>query len=480
MSSSATNMPHGFTLLSDLSEADLDWILSVAKRTPVPPQTVVIQEGADVVSLYIVLNGLLHVYVGSSGREVAILGAGSIFGEMAFLEDRPASASVATTEDSELLAITRRDLDLQVQENPAFAARLYRMLARVTSQRLRVMVGTLGRWMDTEPAVDPHTLERWQAIAVRTQELKGRLIEIERDDDAEPQAAARKLQPVFTDFCLFMNKAIGDGSAETLGAREDLGARIQREILPYLMKSRTMERLYQKPRGYSGDFLTNHLLCQAKPAGHGHSGTVYDYCFLSLPLITAIGNKCRLMAEEIRRRAAETSGAPLKVAALCSGTAPELSDHNRSDRVQATLLDFDASAIGATTDRQSQFGGAPEFTLLSTNLVEIATGIPPSTVAGQDLGYTLYLMDYLDDPFAIKVLNYLHRLLKPGGSAVVWSLHVSNPYKAFMEYILGWKVAHRTAEEVGELFRQSNFGHAGASVRYEEEGIAFSMECRKN
>ena len=53
-----------------------------------------------------------------------------------------------------------------------------------------------------------------------------------------------------------MNELIGDECGLPASVREEIGARIQRDVLPFLLLTKTAERLYAKPRGYAGDFLS--------------------------------------------------------------------------------------------------------------------------------------------------------------------------------------------------------------------------------
>ena len=122
MQSGYTSAQSGFTLLSELSDSDLDWFFSAGKRERPAPQTVIVKEGGEGEFIYFVLEGLLGVYSASvGGREIARLGPGQIFGEMSFLEDRPASATVKTLEESHLLAIRRGDLEAKLAADFALA-----------------------------------------------------------------------------------------------------------------------------------------------------------------------------------------------------------------------------------------------------------------------------------------------------------------------------------------------------------------------
>src|SRR5262249_38250594 len=78
------------------------------------------------------------------------------------------------------------------------------------------------------------------------------------------QAGAR-----FRDFSLLVNSLIGDSAEENISVKVELGAKLQREILPYLLLTGTAERFYSKPRGYAGDFFTIELMYENMPKGTG-------------------------------------------------------------------------------------------------------------------------------------------------------------------------------------------------------------------
>ena len=159
------------------------------------------------------------------------------------------------------------------------------------------------------------------------------------------------------DLAQQLKKAIGDHSTETIDAREELGARVQRELLPYLLKSQTVERFYTKPRGYSGDFRTTELVYRREPHGEGKAGLLLDRCFLDLAPIAAVRNRRALLTEGIYRRAAK-SAQPFSVTAICSGPGDELfAAYERlspREPLAATLIDFDAQALAAVAARRDK------------------------------------------------------------------------------------------------------------------------------
>lgn len=117
--------------------------------------------------------------------------------------------------------------------------------------------------------------------------------------------------------------------------------------------------------------------------------------------------------------------------------------------------------------------------LVHANLVYLATGRETLDLKDQDLVYSIGLIDYFDDKFVIALLNYVHRLLAPGGKLIVGNFHKTNPCKAFIDYVLDWKMTHRDEEDMNRLFSASRFGKPCTNIRFEEARVNLFAECIK-
>ncbi len=92
--------------------------------------TVIVSEGDETDSLYVVLSGRVRVFVADeSGKEVVLgtQGAGEYFGEMV-LDGGPRSASVMTLEPSRFLVIPKNKVRDFLRGQPDFAIRLIEKL----------------------------------------------------------------------------------------------------------------------------------------------------------------------------------------------------------------------------------------------------------------------------------------------------------------------------------------------------------------
>ena len=135
---------HDDPLSSDPYAALSDSLRALAMRGVVrlhPKGTLLIHEGDDGGSLFIILSGSLRAFgTGSNGREITYgtYHAGDYVGEMS-LDGGPRSASVATLEPSRCVLVTRETLRQHFAAHPDFAFELLeRVIRRARAATLTV------------------------------------------------------------------------------------------------------------------------------------------------------------------------------------------------------------------------------------------------------------------------------------------------------------------------------------------------------
>ena len=118
-----------------------DWALVADKATRVQFRdgAVLIQKGKRGNGVYLVLKGSARVVIPSQASRT--LGPGEICGEMSFLEDSPASASVMAEGEVEAFHLDRPTLQSLFELYPHLGSRFYRSLATNLSHRLRELIG---------------------------------------------------------------------------------------------------------------------------------------------------------------------------------------------------------------------------------------------------------------------------------------------------------------------------------------------------
>ena len=114
-------------LFTGLNEEELANIEQHAVTRNFAKRTVLINEGDQTNSLYVVLTGKVKIYCGDEhGKEIIIatLGPGDYFGEVALIDDAERSASVMTLEDSSFLVISKEAFKAALSQYPEIAIRL--------------------------------------------------------------------------------------------------------------------------------------------------------------------------------------------------------------------------------------------------------------------------------------------------------------------------------------------------------------------
>ena len=93
--------------------------------------------------LYVVRAGTAVVEGGEETAPV-LLGAGEVFGELSFLSNEGASASVVALEELEVGVLERDHLYRLLEQLPDLAGRFYKSLAVLVANRLRVTQARIG------------------------------------------------------------------------------------------------------------------------------------------------------------------------------------------------------------------------------------------------------------------------------------------------------------------------------------------------
>lgn len=104
------------------------------------------EKGDEGDSAYIILNGEVSVLVPSHGgeQEVAVLGKGEIFGELAVLCERPRSTAIAARTDLDVLRLDRNMLLNLIREFPDITLELVRILGHRLERTTRELSQALA------------------------------------------------------------------------------------------------------------------------------------------------------------------------------------------------------------------------------------------------------------------------------------------------------------------------------------------------
>jgi CRP-like cAMP-binding protein len=114
-------------LFSACSKKELAMVAKSAERVSVPAGKIVVNEGAAGTEFFVIIDGQARVE--RHGRQVAILGPGGFFGDLALLDRAPRNASVVADSDLEVAKLGQRAFDALL-DHPGFSKKLLAGLAR--------------------------------------------------------------------------------------------------------------------------------------------------------------------------------------------------------------------------------------------------------------------------------------------------------------------------------------------------------------
>jgi CRP/FNR family cyclic AMP-dependent transcriptional regulator len=136
MASASRPPPAPTNLLTDLPDRLAQGLLAGATPRHLAVDEVLFIAGDPGDGFYRVDDGLLKIAIASATgaeRILAILGPGSIVGDLAIIDGEPRSASVTALRDCKLQFISRSAFDAFAAKNPE----IYKYLSRVLAARLR-------------------------------------------------------------------------------------------------------------------------------------------------------------------------------------------------------------------------------------------------------------------------------------------------------------------------------------------------------
>jgi CRP-like cAMP-binding protein len=128
---SAQAMLGSVPLFSSLSKSQLRTMATTAKERNYRAGDLIVKQGDKGIGFYLILAG--QAQVGRGGKQVAALGPGQYFGEMALLDEQPRTADVRATGAVRCLVLSPWEFWAAVGNEPE----VLRTLLKETVRRIR-------------------------------------------------------------------------------------------------------------------------------------------------------------------------------------------------------------------------------------------------------------------------------------------------------------------------------------------------------
>lgn len=131
-------------ILGQLTDSDLEWMINKGSSKSLRSGEYLVEQGAQLEELYIILSGSLEIVNEQNDYVVADIGSGEIIGEMSFIDAKPPSVAVIAKSNCKVYSIPISRMKQRMEVDQGFAARLYFAIALFLSERLRKTTSRLG------------------------------------------------------------------------------------------------------------------------------------------------------------------------------------------------------------------------------------------------------------------------------------------------------------------------------------------------
>jgi CRP/FNR family cyclic AMP-dependent transcriptional regulator len=151
-------------LFADLDPAEQKMLLSVMGVEQVPAHQTIFWRGDAGDSLYLVSRGQVAVTVpNEQGEHVVLdyLGPGGFFGEISLLDGGPRTASIRSTEPTEVYVLHRRDFHSFLRQRPEAAIQILTIMG----QRQRLSTEALRTMRNPNVAFERTRVSLWQRVS---------------------------------------------------------------------------------------------------------------------------------------------------------------------------------------------------------------------------------------------------------------------------------------------------------------------------
>jgi CRP/FNR family transcriptional regulator, cyclic AMP receptor protein len=141
-------------VFSRLHAEEESYLLKSADTRVYEPDEVIVEEDRRPDAIFVIEKGSVRVIrrsISDKRFEITHMTRGDIFGEMSFLDDAPASASVVAETEVQALCITESMIRALLRGDPGFGGRFYHSIALTLAARLRA---TTHWHIDFKPRAD--------------------------------------------------------------------------------------------------------------------------------------------------------------------------------------------------------------------------------------------------------------------------------------------------------------------------------------
>ena len=268
----------------------------------------------------------------------------------------------------------------------------------------------------------------------------------------------------------------------------------KRQLHPVVLCSPFMNRAFQKPLGYAGDYeMVNMMVGDPNDyAGSSIFAKLLNAFFLHTPPVVAHRNRIdhliQLLIQETGRVVCR--GGNAKIFNLGCGPVKEVQRFMQqsalSRNADFTFLDFNDETIEyvkrVMEQARSQYNRNTQVKVIKKSVVQLLKDASKpalkKAVGDYDFVYCAGLFDYLADSVCARLVKSFYDMVAPGGLMVVSNVEKSHPSRGWMEFVVDWHLCYRDARQMTALIPKSAPPDS-ARIIAEDIGVNIFLEVRK-
>lgn len=247
------------------------------------------------------------------------------------------------------------------------------------------------------------------------------------------------------------------------------------QVRPYFLRVPLVRRSMDKPLGYAGDYgMVRMIYEEPEETGNALGRALTRYTWGVGPC--RAHRQRRAWALEHLQTLRTRSGRPLRAVSYACGPEHTLQAWSRLDPATSVrLYDAEPRALEWCNARfaeiERELGRRLDVRARQVSARELVDGTADLVdAAPADVVLVLGLFDYLTPETITALVDRLVSILNPGGRLLCTNLATGNPWRAFMETIGYWQVAHRSVEEMVDLALHGRHDLSLVDARLDDSG----------
>jgi SAM-dependent methyltransferase len=221
---------------------------------------------------------------------------------------------------------------------------------------------------------------------------------------------------------------------------------LQKVIHPIALKSPFNRRCFEKPLGYSGDYLMMEMIYSNPYQGDSIFAQLLNAHSLTLPIVKAVRKRSQYIKKTIEETVKKIPNASiLNVGAGPAWEIREFFKETSECNAKFYLLDQEKRALEFVKERLNSYPHSISFLN-----IRVARLIREGFKIKFDFIYSMGLLDYFSDRFARRLIQSLCGLLKEGGRLIIGNARY-NPHRIWMEHGVEWYLKYRNEKELLKL-----------------------------